>query len=431
MTAEIKAIPPPETKELVSQEVLRVVSLAMQMFSGQMNPSALYHLMVLNSPNVYPFYREIEAKDTAIASAMDLRRLLTLARPMTVAPSNAKEGRSQEYADGLTSFLKMIPRLNFAKWELLDAPAYGMGIVEIMWGTDGGRVWVDRLIGRPQELFRYNKLFYPQTGDLLLAQTVGGEGAPVPQSKFLVASYHPRAGDRRGLPILRDLFWPSWFKRQALRLHLHFLEKGPGTIAVQYPLSADKNEQNKALQAAMDIANELAVAVPEGFTILEKLLTTTRTRSAEDFRSMVDYFDAEMTRRILGQTLTTHGSENARGSQALGAIHEEMMYEIVRNDCQDVEDVMNEQLAMPWLLWTYGPDALTEPLRPRIAIEKDPPHDAADALALIQNANKMVPVLKREVYAAAQLTQPDKTDDVVTPPTVPTTMFEPGAAGPV
>lgn len=425
MATQVQSIGKPETKELVAQEVLRVIMLSAQTFSGELDPSSLYHLMVLNSPNVYPFYREIEAKDTAIASALDMRRLLVLARQGTVRAANENEGQSQKYADGLKQFLNAIPKFNFAKWELLDAPSYGMGVVEIMWGADGGRVWVNKLVGRPQELFRFNKLWYPQTGDLLLANTVGGEGLPVPPSKFLVASYKPRAGDRRGLPILRDLFWPSWFKRQTLRLHLKFLEKGQGTVAVQYPATASTVEQGKAQQAAYAIANDIAVAVPEGFTVLEHLLTTTRTRDASDFRSMVDYFDAEMTRRILGQTLTTHGSENSRGSQALGVIHEEMMFEIVRNDAQDIEDVINEQLCAPWLMWTFGPAALTDALRPRYVIEKEPPKDAQASLSLIQSANNMVDVLKSEVYEAAQLTPPDKTDEVVARAGVPVTMFQP------
>jgi phage gp29-like protein len=419
MVAQVQKMAAPQTVELVKQEILRFTGLNAQAFSGGFNPSEVYEMMVLNHPRVYRFYREMEAKDTAISSSMDMRRLLTMARRGTVAPADADNGQAREYADSADAFLKSIPRLNFAKWELLDAPAYGFSVCEIMWNSDGGRVWVDKIIGRPQELFRFNKITFPQTGDLLLAQMVGGEGFPVPQNKFLVASYHPRHGDRRGLPVLRDLFWASWFKRQLLRLHLHFAEKGQGTVAVQYPASADPFEQKKALEGAMAIATELAVAVPDTFQVMEKLLTTTRTRSVEDFKTFVDYQDAECARRILGQTLTSHGSENGRGSQALGVIHEEMMYEIIRNDAQDVEDVFNDQLVAPYLLFTFGPQALEEQFRPRYVIEKDPPKDAQAALSLIQSANNLVDVLESEVYAAAQCAAPGPNDKVVKRPVAP------------
>lgn len=426
MSAQVQEIARPETKELVSQEILYIARLNAQAFSGQDNPTALYERMVLNHPDMYRFYREIEAKDTAISAAMGMRRALVLGRSESVMPSNAKVGQAQKYADGLSAFLKSIKRFDFLKWEMLDAPAYGFSVAEIMWNSDGGRVWVDKIIGRPQELFRFNKINYPQTGDLLLAKTLGGEGFPVPQNKFMVATFRPRHGDRRGLPVLRSLFWASWFKRQLLRLHLGFAEKGPGTIAVQYPSSADPAEQKKAITAALSIATELCVAIPETFKIMPELLTTTRTRNLEDFKGFVDYWDAEMAREILGQTLTTHGSEGSRGSQGQASIHEKMMWAINKSDCMDVEDVVNEQLCEPWLLFTFGPDALTEPLKPKYLLEKDPPKDATEELDRIAAARNMVPVRKKDIYEAANLTQPDATDDVVEPPSLPAQILLPG-----
>jgi phage gp29-like protein len=413
----------PEAKELVTREILRWTGLNAQAFSGAANPSSIYQTMVAGHPGVYPYYRELEEKDTAIGSSMQMRRLLILARSRSVNAADAENGQALRYADASTQFLGSIRKFGFAMWELLDAPAYGFGVAEILWGADGGRVWVDKIVGRPQELFRFGKLFYPQTEDLLLAISPGAEGQPVPQVKFLVSTYQPRHGDRRGLPILRRLFWPSWFKRNVLRLHLHFLEKGPGTVAVKYDQTADAQ---KALEAAEAIANELAVAVPNGFTLMAEALQTTRTRDANDFRSLVDYFDSEMTRVILGQTLTTHGAEQQRGSMALGEIHLEMMYEIIRNDAADLEDVINEQLLGPWLMWTFGPQALDQKFRPYWRIEKDPPKDASGAIDLLTKAHQLVDIPQSAIYEAAQIEPPDPQDAIVQRAALPTSLFSPG-----
>src|SRR5574337_1262084 len=135
MSATPQAIRP-ETKELVTREILRVTGLNAQAFSGAQNPSTIYQLMVQGSPSVHPYYRELEEKDTAVAAALAMRRLLILARDAGVQTADPENGQAQEYADGLSAFLDAIPRLGFAIWELLDAPAYGFAVVEILWATD-------------------------------------------------------------------------------------------------------------------------------------------------------------------------------------------------------------------------------------------------------------------------------------------------------
>ncbi len=407
----------PETKELVTKQILTLTGLNAQAFSGAQNPSTVYRLMVDGSPSVYPYYREIEEKDLAIASALEARRILAMARDAKVQASDPENGQAQRYADGLSAFLGSIPNFRGVLRELLDAPAYGLKVMEILWRSNGAALSVEKIIGRPQELFRFGKLFEPQTGPLHLANFPGGEGQPVPENKFLVASYQTRDGDRRGRPVLRRLFWPSWFKRNALRLDLQFLEKPIGTVVVQYPPNASTEEQDLALKAARAIVDEVAAATPETFKVLESVLTTARSREGRDYQGLIDYFDAEMTRMILGQTLATRGAEQQRGTQALGKVHESLLFEYIRHDLLDLEDIMNEQLAAPWLLWTFGAQALDPAFRPRWTTDSDAPKDVNAALDQLAKARAMgaaVPAL--EVYERGQIRQPEGDEPVLPPP---------------
>ena len=428
MASKPQIVAKPETVELVTNAILRVVGLNAQAFSGNLNPSSIYRQMVQGSPSVFPYYREIEEKDTAIASGLETRRILAMARDAKVHSSDPQNGQAKLYADALAAFFDSIPRFRLAIWELLDAPAYGYSVLEILWRLDAGGISVDRLVGRPQELFRFGKLTDPQTGELLLANFAGAEGQPVPPAKFMVSCYRERHGDRRGLPLLRRLFWPSWFKRNVLRLLLHFLEKGNGTVVVKYQPGAGDQEKSRALDAAQSIAEEIAVAVPESFTLLDQALQTTRTRDGNDFRTMFDYFDAEMTRMILGQVLATHGSEQQRGSMSLGEVHIQVMFEYIRNDLGDLEEAVNEQLAKPWLLWTFGPQALDRAFRPTWRVDKEPPKDVNGALDQLGKARAMgakIPVL--EVYERGQIRQPEGDEELLPAPQVPTSLFQPGA----
>jgi len=434
MAANLQAMSAPETKELVTNTILRVVGLNAQAFSGASDPSSIYRMMVDGGPSIFQYYRELEEKDTAIASALETRRILAMAREADVHSADEENGQAEMYADELRQFIEAIPRFRAAMWELLDAPAYGYSVLEILWTLRGSgssarsaSIGVDKLVGRPQEIFRFGKLTEPQTGELLLSNFAGGEGSPVPPAKFLVSTYRGRHGDRRGLPLLKRLFWPSWFKRNCLRMFLHYLEKGGGTVVAKYGASATDEEKKLALDGATAIAEEIAVAVHENFQLIPEALQGTRTRDGNDFRTMFDYFDAELTRMILGQTLSTRGSEQGRGTMALGEVHTATMFEYIRNDLADLEEVINEQLCAPWLMWTFGPRALERDTRPYWRAEKDPPKDVNAALDQLAKARQMgaeIPVL--EVFEKGQIRQKDEGEEVLPPAQVPTSLFGPG-----
>src|SRR5882724_702039 len=124
MAPVLQAVGKPDTKEIVTNWLLRLVRLNAQAFSGSANPSQIYDLMVEGSTAVFRYYREVEEKDTAISSALETRRILAMARETMVHASDSTNGEAQKYADGLKAFLESIPRFRLAMWELLDAPAY-------------------------------------------------------------------------------------------------------------------------------------------------------------------------------------------------------------------------------------------------------------------------------------------------------------------
>ena len=438
----------PDLREIVSAAILRNTGLNAQAFSGLSNPSTIYTMMVNASPSIFPYYRELEEKDTAIGSALNTRRILALARQWRVVSGdpNQQRGPAAQYADGLKQFLDSIPNFEDAVEELLDAPGYDYVAMEILWEIDQsgftpgsprrgpGRplIGVKDIIGRPQELFSFGDPIDPQTGELRLSTYAGGRGVIVPPNKFLVNIYRRRNGDKRGQPLLRRLFWPSWFKRNVLRIHLHYLDKGPGTVAVTYPSGATDDDKTKALEVAAAIQSEMYAALSENLKVVPELLQTTRTRNAEDFRSLGDSMDAEMTRMILGQTLSTRGSEQARGTNALGEVHLQTMWQYVRRDLIGVENCINEQLCKPWLEWNYGPAALDRAVRPYWRTEKEPPKDANQELDRLSKARAMgAAIAERTVYETGQIDAPEEGEKLLPPVALPMDIFgNPDAPGP-
>jgi len=116
-----------------------------------------------------------------------------------------------------------------------------------------------------------------------------------------------------------------------------------------------------------------------------------------------------------------------RGTMSLGEIHIQTMFEYIRNDLADLQEVMNDQLVKPWLLWTFGPQALDRAFRPTWRVDKEPPKDVNGALDQLAKARAMgakIPVL--EVYERGQIRQPEKGEELLPAAQIPTSLFQPG-----
>jgi phage gp29-like protein len=92
-----------------------------------------------------------------------------------------------------------------------------------------------------------------------------------------------------------------------------------------------------------------------------------------------------ITRRIAGQTLTSHGSDQGKGTQALGTVHEATKYQKTCAIAKTLECVINDQLIKPLVLWNYGPNA---PM-PKWSIDLENEENLKDRIFIDQTAQGM------------------------------------------
>ncbi len=372
---EPQAIPnSPQTRELVTNDVLASVGTNPVAFSGADNPSAAWRLMLGDSQAAYGLYRDLEEKDGQVSSALETRKdgVLRRERKVVAASATADDERRAAFA---REVLAAIPNFENILYELLDAAAYGFSVAEILWEQSGSTVFIRDIKPRPQELFSFGEPGRPQVGGLRFTRLATGDSRlekELPDHKFLVYSFRPRHGNRRGRPLLRRVFWASWFKRQDLKFWLKFIEKGTGSVVVRYPAGATDQDKQRALEAAEAINAETAVAIPENFQIASELLTAARAGDTDVFLTLADSIcNNEIARVILGQTLTQRGGEDGRGSRALGEVHQQVRFEKVAADARDLMSVVNDQLLRWLFLFNFGPDVP----RPHWTIALDPPED--------------------------------------------------------
>jgi len=364
----------PVTDELITPDVLAAVGANPVAFSGADNPSAAWRLMLADSPAAFPLYRDLEEKDGQISSALETRKegVLRRERKVVAASGAADDERRAAFA---REVLAAIPNFENILYELLDAAGYGFTLAEILWEQEGSTVFIRDIKARPQELFAFGPSGQPQTGALQFfdrSLVAGRRSLPLPEHKFLTYSFHPRHGNRRGRPLLRRVFWASWFKRQDLKFWLKFIEKGAGSVVVRYPQGASDQDKQRALEAAEAISSETAVAIPENFQIVSELLQAARAGDTNIFLALADQLcNNEIARVILGQTLTQRGADDGRGSRALGEIHQEVRFEKIAADARDLMSVVNDQLLRWLFLFNFGADVPV----PRFSIQLDPPAD--------------------------------------------------------
>ena len=362
---ETVTIPKPPTGEIVNENELRVLSYGAgtlglaRGFGGTTEPTRIWQAMIGNYPEAFDYYSDLEEKDDDIGGLLATLKLAVLGRERSIAPAD-DSAEAQNVADFIQQRFDGLKGFHQVLGALLDAPAYGLAIAEINYEITAGEVGLASIHDCPQEFFCFGEQrMLPQVGPLrfLSYPSAQSGGKLVPEEKCLIFSYNPRKRNRFGSPLLRRAFWPSWFKRNAIRFWLRYAEKGPGTAAVMYPQGATDDEQKKALAAAEALVEKNAIAVPENFKMVDSLLTTARSQNPAVYERLVQRMELAIARAILGETLTSHGSEQGAGSYALGQVHQEMFHQRVVEQARALESVVNGQLVRRLVMWNFGPDA--------------------------------------------------------------------------
>jgi phage gp29-like protein len=104
--------------------------------------------------------------------------------------------------------------------KILDAPAQGFQVMEILWREENQRLVAYDLVAKPIEWFG----FEPE-GELLFRSKKYPDGERVPDNKFIVIQHNPSYKNPYGESILTKCFWSATFKKGGIKFWMKFLEK--------------------------------------------------------------------------------------------------------------------------------------------------------------------------------------------------------------
>lgn len=233
--------------------------------------------------------------------------------------------------------------------EILDAPFFGFKPIEVMWQKDGSSLIVEDLVGKPPEWF----VFSPE-GELRFRSKENMiKGEALPPYKFLLARHKPTYENPYGERVLSRCFWPVTFKRGGMKFWITFTEKyGMPFIVGKHPRPTQKQDIDALLDVLEKMIQDAVAVIPDDASI--EIHETDRRASADIYLTLLQFMNMEISKAVLGQTLTTE--MQPVGSFAAAKVHLEVRDDIVRADKRIVEQTINTLIK--WLVrLNFGEEA--------------------------------------------------------------------------
>jgi phage gp29-like protein len=260
--------------------------------------------------------------------------------------SAAQDGgyREQEAADSFAEELKDmdVPRIIE---EMMDAVAYGYSPLEVLWQAKEGRWGIGNIVGKPPQWFEFN-----QNNNLVLkAGMLATE--ELPENRFLLVQHRPSYANPYGVKVFSKCFWPVTFKKNGFRWWTVFVEKYGGAFMYgKYPSNASEQFKDELLSALDKMVADAVAIAPEGSEITIQSAAD-KGGSSGVHQSYIQMANAEISKAVLGQTLTTEIGDV--GSFAAASAHNLVREDIASADRRRISAAFN-RLAAVYTFYNFG-----------------------------------------------------------------------------
>ena len=225
--------------------------------------------------------------------------------------------------------------------QILDAPFFGMQPMEVIWKAEGGRWLPARVVDRPVEWFVFdleNRLRFLSKGNMI-------QGELPPEYKILLTQHSASYKNPYGQRVLSRCFWPMIWKRSGQKFWAIFAEKyGMPWLIGKVPKGTLETERVAILAKLVQMVQD-AVAVINDDEAIEIKSDPFKASAKDIFGGLANNADTQISKAILGQTLTTEPGES--GSYSLGQVHADVRQDLVEQDMRLVAETFD--LLFQWI----------------------------------------------------------------------------------
>ena len=193
---------------------------------------------------------------------------------------------------------------------------------------------------------------WDENDDLKVKTKEFPNGILIPENKFIIHRYKARSGHPSRAGVLRVVAWMYLFKNYDVKDWVAFCEVfGMPLRLGKYSAGASEADKAALMQALVQIGTDAAGIIPEGTEIDFK--ESSKTTSINVYESLARFCDEQMSKAILGQTLT---SDSGGGSYAQSKTHNEVRHDLTVADCKALAATIRNYLIRPLVFFNFGED---------------------------------------------------------------------------
>lgn len=288
---------------------------------------------------------EMEEREAHYRSVLQTRKLSLCGLSYLVQPSD-------ESPEAISLAMEVQQIINDAPFrhgrlDLLDGIAKGVSVVEIIWDTTKFPWTPVDFIWQDPRWFKYDD----KTGrELLLVTDAEPNGEPMSYGKFLIHEPNGKSGLSFRGGLARTAAFLYLVKSYAVKDWVSFCEVFgfPLRIGKHAPTATD-DEREALLKAIRQLGTNATAVIPSTM-ILETHDGVAASRGEQLFGQLVKWVDEQISKLVLGQTMTADNGS----SLAQATVHENIRQEILYADAQSLADTINNQLIKPYVEFNYG-----------------------------------------------------------------------------
>lgn len=353
---------------------------------------------------LFSLFREMERKDGNYRSVKETRINQVCQLPDVLTPTSAML-RDRKVSEWLEHFVAQ-DAFQDAKAALMEAVFDGAALGENVWGTSrDGVALVDF-----QPIEGRHIVFSKADGrtPFLAPTTHGGKPVPVAGDRRISIMYAKKGGVAVGGGLGLVALWAYVLKWLAKRdwASLSAVYGKPSKIG-KYKPGSDPRDIAKLRSALAQLGSDAAALIPDTM-IIEFEAAATVSGSAEVYERFIRYLDEQVAKLILGASLTTGTSNTGSGgSQALGNVHNELRYDIMRADAKLLARALRQYILKPAVEMQFGEGTPV----PMYELQVEEPEDLQGLAIVAEKAQKLgLPLSKKGLAKRLGLPLADESD---------------------
>jgi phage gp29-like protein len=235
-----------------------------------------------------------------------------------------------------------------------DAVGKGFAALEINWDVSTGQAVPDSL--EFIEQYRFN--FTDESGYLTkIPKLITDEnlmGMDIPAWRMMMHVYGGKSGHPTRSGIYRVATWNYLFANYAIKDWVVFCEVYGMPLRIgKYESAASKEDKDALKRALVTIGTDMAGIISKSTEI--EFIENKGTASGDLYFQLIQFCNKEISKAILGQTLTADVGD--KGSYAAANTHNDIRLDLLKADARAVAMTLRHQLFRPWVYFNYGFDA--------------------------------------------------------------------------